>query len=104
VAILSSSPLWASTELSGFGEAAAGGARASTAAPDAWTKGILDRAASDEPFSVDETWLTSRGQPSQDMKKPNSDRFTWTILLIAFAGLTAVFARKRSGGRGLIGA
>jgi len=110
-AILTSSPLWASTELSGPGsvagfgqETADAGERAAPTLLDAWTKSILDRAADDEPFSVDETWLTSRSGPSHNVTKPKSDRFAWTILLIAFAGLTAAFAGKRSGGRGLIGA
>ena len=31
-----------------------------------------------------------------------NDRFSWVFLLIAFAGLTAVFAGRRSGGSGLI--
>lgn len=31
-----------------------------------------------------------------------NDRFSWVFLLIAFAGLTATFAGRRSGGSGLI--
>ncbi len=31
-----------------------------------------------------------------------NDRFSWVFLLIAFAGLTAVFAGRRSSGSGLI--
>jgi hypothetical protein len=31
-----------------------------------------------------------------------NDRFSWVFLLIAFAGLTAAFAGRRSGGSGLI--
>ena len=55
----------------------------------------------DEPFALDEAQLTSPGKaPAASEHNP----FAWTLLLIVFAGLTAFFAGKRSGGRGLIGA
>jgi hypothetical protein len=107
VAILASPPVWASTEIRGAGvfpglddEA---NSRNASGTFDLLTKGLLsavDR-ADVEPFSVDETWLTSSGHPPKTVAR--HDRFAWTFLLIAFAGLTALFAGKRSGGRGLFG-
>ena len=58
-------------------------------------------AEGDEPFALDEAWLTSLGEAGAASEH---NPFAWTLLLIVFAGLTAFFAGKRSGGRGLIGA
>lgn len=52
-------------------------------------------------FAVDEA-LLGRGATAPD--RPKYDRFNWVFLLIAFAGLTALFAGRRTGGRGLISA
>ncbi len=69
-----------STELSG----------AQDAAPDAWAS-AADRALRGGGAST-----------ATEAKRP--DRFGWVFLLIGFAGLTAFFAGRRSGGRGLISA
>ncbi len=57
--------------------------------PDGWKAG---------PSS----FLTDAGPADADRGGASSDRYRWVIPLIAFAGLTAVFAGTRSGGRGLI--
>ena len=46
-------------------------------------------------FSVTEALLEAAPAPAKHT------RFGWVFLLIAFSGLTAFFAGKRSGGRGL---
>jgi hypothetical protein len=109
VAVLTSLPAWASTELPGAGilaglgqESAAASARDASSL-DALAREIFggawaNKGADDEPFALDENWFRSRSDLSPARRNP----FAWTFLLIAFAGLTAVFARKRSGGRGLI--
>ena len=48
-------------------------------------------------FAVDEALLKGPAPPAT-----NNDRFQWVFIVIAFAGLTAAFAGKPSGGRGLI--
>jgi hypothetical protein len=104
-AILASAPVGAATELRVGGLEDEANARNAPGTFDLLTKGLLsavDRAPDVEPFSVDETWLTSGGDPPNAAAR--HDRFAWTFLLIAFAGLTALFAGKRSGGRGLFGA
>ncbi len=78
---------------------------------DASFRGLpaLDAAAPDDRvdpadeslFAVNEAALENR---TSSFLPAARDRFGWTFLLIAFAGLTAVFAGKRSGGRGLYGA
>ncbi len=62
----------------------------------------MDKAGDLGPFAVDEAILN--GGFAASPSGANRNRFSWTFLLIAFAGLTAVFAGKRSGGRGLFGA
>jgi len=110
VVILTSSTALASTELPGAGfpvslaQEPSVTSASNASSFDTWAREIFagtraDR-ADDEPFAVDETWFSGRSDLSPAKRNP----FTWTFLLIAFAGLTAVFARKRSGGRGLISA
>ena len=60
------------------------------AATDAWA------------FAVDKALLGDGGASAPDASK--HDRFKWVFLLIAFAGLTALFTGRRTGGRGLISA
>jgi hypothetical protein len=57
-------------------------------------------ATDDRAFAVDAALLEA-GKTAAPAKQ---DRFSWVFLLIAFAGLTAVFAGRRTGGRGLISA
>lgn len=52
-------------------------------------------------FAVDKALLRGGGVTTPAAKY---DRFNWVFLLIAFAGLTALFAGRRTGGRGLISA
>jgi hypothetical protein len=59
-------------------------------------------AAGDAPFVVNDRLFERQSEPAP--AAPVYDPFNWVALLIAFAGLTAVFAGKRSGGRGLIAA
>ena len=49
----------------------------------------------DDAFTVTEALLNATPHPTKHT------RFSWVFPLIAFAGLTAFFAGKRSGGRGL---
>ncbi len=49
----------------------------------------------DDAFTVTEALLNAAPLPAKHT------RFNWVFLLITFAGLTAFFAGKRSGGRGL---
>jgi hypothetical protein len=53
-------------------------------------------------FAVSAALLEGVGK--SESAAPVRDRFVWVIPLIAFAGLTAMFGHKRSGGRGLIAA
>jgi hypothetical protein len=97
-AMLMSSTAMAATELHGGPGFSALGVDAS--AVESRPAAVDGAAANDFPFSVDEAILNSAGaSPSV----PKANPFSWTFILIAFAGLTAVFAGKRSGGRGLIG-
>ena len=61
---------------------------ASDSAADAWA------------FAVDKA-LMGGGSPTAP-SAAKYDAFNWVFLLIAFAGLTALFAGRRTGGRGLI--
>lgn len=90
---------WAATEVLGASDAMVRDAGSGTSVHDA--SGARWSVDGDEPFAVDEDSLASAGQAGA---APERNPFTWTLLLIAFAGLTAVFAGKRSGGRGLTGA
>jgi hypothetical protein len=110
VAILTSLPACASTQLPGAGLAGLGQDSAAASVRDASPFDALAReifggawankGADDEPFAVDENWFSRPSALSPTKHNP----FAWTFLLIAFAGLTAVFARKPSGGSGLISA
>src|SRR5271165_4714170 len=54
----------------------------------------------DRALAVDEAGLERALAAAPNAAK--HDPFKWVFMLIAFAGLTAVFAGRRSGGRGLI--
>jgi len=103
VAMTASAGALASTELnsgSGFPgfrpEASVGDREVEAAVAKAFH---LDLSTGEEEptFAVDEALLKG-----QDAAAPHNDRFKWVFVLIAFAGLTAAFAGKHSGGRGLI--
>ncbi len=51
-------------------------------------------------LAVDRALLGGGGATAPSAAK--YDRFNWVFLLIGFAGLTALFAGRRTGGRGLI--
>jgi hypothetical protein len=101
---------WASTELStgaavsvAFGDEAFGtngGDNPAWLAPAPGTQMVpyaSDGSPTDDgTFTVTEALLRAAPSPA------HRERYSWVIPLIAFAGLTAFFARKRSGGRGLI--
>ena len=72
-------------------------------APDRFRTTATEGSATDDaPFVLDAAIL---GSPSVATHAASRhDRFGWVFLLIAFAGLTAVFARKPTRGRGLIAA
>ncbi|WP_113891454.1 hypothetical protein [Roseiarcus fermentans] len=78
------------------------GSRDSLGALDSWmNSGFTARSAADgdELFAVDDALLTRLGAPDPAAKR---NPFARTLLLIIFAGLTAVFAGRKNGGRGLI--
>ena len=105
--VLASPPAWASTDLStgaavplafGVGPSEPIGRDNSAwpaPGPQADPSMAEESATVDDAFTVSEALLTAPAAPKHT-------RFSWVILLIAFAGLTAFFAGKRSGGRGLI--
>jgi hypothetical protein len=104
---LASPSAWASTELStgtavpiAFSEPSSPNGRdnSSWLAPGSQTEPSLseESAADDDAFTVSDALL--KVKPAAPNRTPSS----WVILLIAFAGLTAFFTGKRSGGRGLI--
>ncbi len=108
--VLASASTWASTELSADAAVPIASGDESSAPNghdnSVWLAtllgpqtepGMSDGSATDDvAFTVSEALLKAAPAP------PNNPRFSWVILLIAFAGLTAFFAGKRSGGRGLI--
>lgn len=106
--VLASPPAWASTDLStgaavplAFSDEPSGPSGRSNSAwpgpgPQADPGMSEESATDDDAFTVSEALLKAAPAP------PKPTRFSWVILLIAFAGLTAFFAGKRSGGRGLI--
>ncbi len=53
-------------------------------------------------FAVDKSLLGSGGPRARASE--SRERFKWVFMLITFSGLTALFAGRRSGGRGLISA
>jgi hypothetical protein len=97
-AILISPVARAATELHGgpgFADAVAVDASAGEVRSAAAEGAVADAWAS----AVDEALFRGTGSASPSAAK--ADRFSWTFLLIAFAGLTALFAGKRTAGRGL---
>ena len=60
--------------------------------------GAEDNATDAWAFAVDRALLGAATAPHA----AKVDRFKWVFLLIGFAGLTAFFAGKRTGGHGLI--
>ncbi len=110
-----SSSAWAATELNGASsdlvlgrDAVVTILRDAAATLDPLTKSFFgarsaaDSApAEDEPYALIQALAPSRGDTDAATRQ---NPFAWTLLLIVFSGLTAVFAGKRSGGRGLIGA
>jgi hypothetical protein len=105
---LASPSAWASTELS-TGAASpitfsdepsspSGRDNSSSLGPGSQTEPSLseEAAADDDAFTVSDALL--KVNPAASNRTPSS----WIIPLIAFAGLTAFFTGKRSGGRGLI--
>lgn len=105
VALLATHAAQPATELVGFSDTGlsrdAGGSmsRSVGAGFDSSTWNLLGATEGDQPYTLDESALAARagaaGEPGP---------FALTVLLIAFAGLTAFFAGKRSAGRGLISA
>lgn len=55
-----------------------------------------------DSWKSDPSSLRADAGPADADQSGGSERYGWVYPLIAFAGLTAVFAGKRSGGRGLI--
>ncbi len=100
VAILISPTAMAATELHGagfpgavVGDALAGGVRSA----------LVEGATADQWASAVDA-AVFRGRSTAAPSRPKADRFGWTFIMIAFAGLTAVFTGKRTAGRGLFGA
>jgi hypothetical protein len=58
-----------------------------------------DATADTWAHAVDRALLGGGSATTTDARKP--DRFGWVFLLIGFAGLTAFFAGRRTGARGL---
>jgi hypothetical protein len=99
VAILSSPTAMATTELHGAGfpgavggDALAGGVRSA----------LVEGATADQWASAADA-ADFPGRSAAAPSVPKADRFGWTFIMIAFAGLTAVFAGKRTAHRGLFG-
>ncbi len=100
-AILISPTAMAATELhngAGFsgvvaGDALAGGVRSTS---------VVGTTADQWASAVDAAAFGKRSPAAPS--RPKADRFGWTFIMIAFAGLTAVFTGKRTAGRGLFGA
>ncbi len=116
IATIAASPsAIAATELHG-GPGLAGGMRREASAVDARDylttldalggRFHVEASAADGPDADDGTFVLDDrlfdGRSEAARGAATHDRYRRVILLIAFAGLTALFGRKRSGGRGLI--
>ena len=95
----------ASTELRGAGSHEAWLGVDDSARPAEAYASLFDAAPGrlQDKAGADSVAASDGPAPAEPIKAASGpDRFRWVLPLIAFAGLSAMFGRRRSGGRGLI--